>query len=107
MPFTEGGGVTIADSYLAYLIVSAVTATILFVLLVIYACKFYPSVPITGILSLLIFNDLLQLIFEMGSYFQQPPVVLCIVSIIGTTFFRLAACTPHRTQIIGSSSLPN
>lgn len=93
MPFTEGRGVSIANSYLAYLIVSAITAAILFILLIIYSCKFYPSVPITGILALLIFNDLLQLIFEMGSYFQQPPVVICIVSIIGTTFFRLAACT--------------
>jgi hypothetical protein len=92
MAFTEGRGVTIADSYLAYLVVSAITAAILFTLLLIYSCKFYPSVPITGILALLIFNDLLQLIFEMGSYFQQPPVLICIVSIIGTTFFRLAAC---------------
>jgi hypothetical protein len=107
MPFTEGRGVSIADSYLAYLIVSAVTAAILLGLLLIYACKFYPSVPITGILALLIFNDLLQIIFEMGSYFQQPPVLICIVSIIGTTFFRLAACMPLQIQIIGSSSSLN
>lgn len=99
------GNIEIAAVYLPYMGVSAGTALILFALLVIYRCKYHPAAPIVGILGLLLFNDMLQMIFELATYMTDPPEIVCLVSVVGTTFFRLASCTFPLKQTTGSSSL--
>lgn len=64
------------------------------ILLLFYVCKYHPSAPIVAILALLLFNDLLQILFELTTFMSEPPFVVCVIGITGSTFFRLASCTP-------------
>lgn len=57
------GNIEVAAVYIPYMGVSAGTALLLLALLVIYRCKYHPAAPIVGILGLLLFNDMLQMIF--------------------------------------------
>lgn len=91
----------VAEPNIPYLVASSFTAAFLLLLLVYYACKYRPSAPIVAILALLLFNDFLQTIFELPTYLAKPPNILCLTSIVGTTFFRLAASTCLIKKIIG------
>jgi hypothetical protein len=101
------GNVEVSAAYVPYMWTSAATALLLLVLLAVYWCKYHPAAPIVGILGLLLFNDMLQLAFELATYMTDPPELVCLVSVVGTTFFRLASCTRPPTQTTGSSSSPN
>lgn len=101
------GDIQVASEYVPYMSASAATAVLLLTLLIVYRCKYHPAAPIVAILGLLLFNDMLQIAFELATYLTNPPEVICLVSVVGTTFFRLASCTLSSTQTIGSSSSPN
>lgn len=99
------GDFAVAQEYVPYMWASAATALLLIALLIVYRCKYHPAAPIVAILGLLLFNDMLQIVFELATYLTDPPEIICLVSVVGTTFFRLASCTLIVIQIIGSSSL--
>jgi hypothetical protein len=88
-------GIVVTQQNVPYLLVEGITALVLLILLLVYFCKFHPSAPIVGILGLLLFNDMLQILFELPAFIDQPPELVCLVSITGSTFFRLASCTYH------------
>jgi hypothetical protein len=95
------GDVAVSAEYVPYMGSSAGTALLLLALLIVYRCKYYPSAPIVAILGLLLFNDMLQIAFELPTYLTNPLEVLCLTSVVGTTFFRLASCTFAATQTTG------
>lgn len=74
------------------------------ILLFAYRLKFQDAPPIVAILGLLLFNQLLMLLFEIPGYYSNLPNWVCLVSIMGTTFFRLAQCNNSLTQTIGCFS---
>lgn len=84
-----------------YLIVCSVVGLLLLVLLLLYRFQFYDSPAIIAILALLLLNEFLMLLFEIPGYFSNLPNWTCLVSITGTTFFRLAQCTIPLTKTIG------
>jgi hypothetical protein len=84
----EPAGVSINIPYLA---AASFTAALSLTLLLIYRIRFYPSAPIVSILTLLLFNDFFQILFELPTYFAASVDVVCLISTIGTTFFRLAS----------------
>ena len=98
------GNIEVAEGYLPYMSTSAATAVLLLLLLLLYRFKYHPAAPIVAILGLLLLNDMLQLTFELATYMTEPPEVVCLVSVTGTTFFRLASCKYLTMQTIGSSS---
>lgn len=95
------GSIAVEEAYVPYMGASAGTALLLLALLVVYRWKYHPAAPIVAILGLLLFNDMLQLLFELATYVSDPLEVVCLVSIVGTTFFRLASCTRRPTQTTG------
>lgn len=86
------GEIQVIQENIPYLAVEGATAIFELILLLVYACKFHPSAPIVAILALLLFNDFFQLLFELATFVNEPPFVLCLISITGSTFFRLASC---------------
>lgn len=86
------GEIQIIQGNLPYLAVEGAIAIFELILLLVYACKYHPSAPIVAILALLLFNDFFQLLFELATFINEPPFVLCLISITGSSFFRLASC---------------
>lgn len=76
-----------------YMAVCSSVALFLAVILLVYQFKFNDSPPIVSILALLLFNQLVMLLFEIPGYFAYIPNWVCLTSIVGTTFFRLAQCS--------------
>lgn len=75
-----------------FLALSSTTIVALLTLLLIYRFRLKQTPPILAILGLLLFNDIAELIFQLPAYFSNIPNVVCLISLMGTTFFRLATC---------------
>ncbi len=84
-----------------FLAFSASTIFILLILLLVYRFCLRQAPPIVAILALLLFNDIAELSFQLAAYLENINNAVCLVSVIGTTFFRLASCTASFLQIIG------
>lgn len=69
----DEGSIQVAEEYIPYMAASSATALLLLVLLIVYRCKYHPSAPIIAILGLLLFNDMLQIGFELATYLSSPP----------------------------------
>ena len=76
----------------AYLIVSAIISLCLLVILGLYFFRWRPTcIPIMQVLAILIFNEVLESVFEMLSYIKDVDGVLCIISLTGRLAFTVAA----------------
>lgn len=98
---TDEGLSEMSATNLPYLVVCSLVAVWLLCLLVAFRIRFYDSPPIVAILALLLLNSFLEMVFELPGYFENTPNSVCLVSITGVTFFRLASCTLYLSQIIG------